>query len=210
MKPKMTSEQADQRLKDVASLYEKQFLRELVKSMRTTVTESGLVKTNPAEKMYRENLDQDYVEKWGDKGGIGLSKIIYDQLLQKLGPQMGIKAAEGPAPKGPFPVHPDHPLKINTLPSENPKQKNLLIESPAGGPRAEVLAPWNSRVTFAQKINPTETLLRLQHDNGFKSQILGAFEDQEIKPDYLAGEKITNLKDGQNKIIWTVESTDTV
>ena len=79
---------ADKQLKDVAALYEKQFLREMVKQMRSTVSESELMPTGFAEKYYREQLDHQYVESWGDTGGIGLGKMIYDQLLDRYGAQL--------------------------------------------------------------------------------------------------------------------------
>ena len=96
----MTAEQQEQKLRDVSQLYEKQFLREMVKAMRGTVTESEFMKANQAEKIFKEQLDQEYVEKWGDHGGIGLAKLIHEQLLDKLGPALGIKTpaerAQGP------------------------------------------------------------------------------------------------------------------
>ncbi len=93
----------ESQLKNVAALYEKQFLREMVKQMRSTVSESSIIPTSFAEKYYREQLDHQYVEAWGDQGGIGLGKVIYDQLVSRYGEQLGIKVPQN-RPKGPIPL----------------------------------------------------------------------------------------------------------
>src|SRR5689334_1125052 len=101
----LTAEQQDQKLKDVGKLYEKQFLREMMKQMRSTVgEESGFMPTGQAEKIFRGQLDEEYVEKWGDRGGIGLGDMIYKQLIEKYGAQLGIKPQE---------MRPAGPIKIN-------------------------------------------------------------------------------------------------
>ena len=83
--------QQDKKLREVAELYEGQFLREMVKAMRGTVQESGLVKVSQGEHIYREQLDQNYVDEWSKRGGLGFQEIIYKQLLEKYGEKMGIK-----------------------------------------------------------------------------------------------------------------------
>ena len=47
----------DEKLKDVSALYEKHFLGEMMKAMRSTVKEGGIVQANQAEKIFREQLD---------------------------------------------------------------------------------------------------------------------------------------------------------
>ena len=46
----------EQQLREVAELYEKNFMREMYKAMRGTVPENTLVKTNQAEKIFQEQL----------------------------------------------------------------------------------------------------------------------------------------------------------
>lgn len=81
VQPKRTQESA---LREVAQMYEKQFLRELVKSMRSAVSESDLIEKSPGRDIYREQLDAEYVESWGNQGGIGLQELIYNQLKEKF------------------------------------------------------------------------------------------------------------------------------
>src|SRR5689334_1017490 len=86
----------DKKFREVSEMYEKQFLREMTKAMRSTIQESGLVKVNQGEKIFREQLDNEYVEKWGSSGGIGLADMIYDQLLFHYGPKTPDQRPQGP------------------------------------------------------------------------------------------------------------------
>lgn len=94
----------EKQMREAAGEYEKYFLNEMVKAMRSTVPEQdGLIKQNFAEKIYKENLDQEYVKNWSKAGGIGLADLIYEQLQQQV---EGIQNAQGPA----------KPLKTGALP----------------------------------------------------------------------------------------------
>lgn len=74
----------DESLKEVSRLYEKHFLRELVKAMRKTVPESSFTQASMGEKIYKQKLDEEYVEKWGEAGGLGLSDIIYTHIKDQF------------------------------------------------------------------------------------------------------------------------------
>lgn len=95
---------AKKKIRDVAELYEKQFLRDMVKQMRATVPTNEMFKASFAEGYFREQLDQEYVEKWGDKGGIGLGDMIYNQLLDRYGDRLGVPRGNKVKPTGPFPI----------------------------------------------------------------------------------------------------------
>ena len=70
-------------LKKVSDEYEKYFLKEMIKSMRSTVQESEFLKANNAEKIFQEQLDDQYSVEWNQKGGFGLSDMIFKQLSEK-------------------------------------------------------------------------------------------------------------------------------
>lgn|GEM_PF-4092103 len=91
----ITAEDQKKRVRDAAEQYEKYFLREMMKAMRATVGgQAGILPTNPGEKLFREQLDDEYVEKWSQRGGVGYADIIYDQIVQRYGPQLGISKPE--------------------------------------------------------------------------------------------------------------------
>jgi flagellar protein FlgJ len=55
----------------------------MVRAMRKTVPESDFMAPNMAEKIYREQMDDNFVDSWVDGGGVGLGDMIYDQLMQR-------------------------------------------------------------------------------------------------------------------------------
>ncbi len=167
----------DQKLHEVSELYEKHFLGEMMKAMRSTVHEGGFVQSNQAEKIFREQLDQEYVDKWGAQGGIGLADLIYKQMIEKYGVQMGIKNPVG-KPHGPLPLTEKDMFTMKSF-HQNKKAENLsfrfdrkVLEPGATNTPTEVSSPWEG-VLLDKKTLPTgETLLEMNHDNGLKSQFV--------------------------------------
>ena len=100
MRQKIDPEQMNTKFKEIGKLYEKQFMREMVKAMRSTTGKDSLIPVSQGERIFREQLDHEYVEKWGDQGGLGLSETIYKNLLDKYGESLGITQKE--AIKGPI------------------------------------------------------------------------------------------------------------
>ena len=77
MRPAAASlEDLEKKTQDAAKMYEKLFLREMVKAMRQTVPDSGLVKKSQTEASFKEQLEGEYAESWGETGGIGLSDMV--------------------------------------------------------------------------------------------------------------------------------------
>lgn len=153
---------------EVANLYEKHFLREITKAMRSTVPESGFIKKNNAERIFQEQLDGEYVEKWGARGGIGLADLIYKQLVEKFAPHLG--PTEALQTQGPFPFKENDRLRLKV--SENPKGLNFTIQaSDPGSLGSGVLrAPWSGLLSKKIELAPSEWFLQLQHDNGLTSR----------------------------------------
>lgn len=216
----LTPAEQDQKLKNVSKLYEKQFLGEMLKAMRSTVSESEFVKSSQAEKIFKEQLDQQYVDKWGDNGGIGLSNIIYDQLIQKLGPSLGITQP---------PERPHGPIKLD----EKSQLQNVFAAKVQSGPTAqkttiqydmdlksaalkdserspEITMPWKGNVLGIKKLDFDEYFLDMQHDNGMKSQITfrGRLSDELAKSlQNPAGATGLSLQDGEKLGVLSPEST---
>lgn len=84
----------EEKLREVADLYEKHFIKEMMKQMKSTVPESGLLKKNNAEKIFEDQLDDQYSSEWNKRGGFGLSDMIYEQLNQKFGNSSGLSGPE--------------------------------------------------------------------------------------------------------------------
>lgn len=206
----LTPEQQEKKLKNVGELYEKQFLREMVKAMRGTVTEGGFIKANQAEKIFREQLDQEYVEKWGEKGGIGLADMIHQQLLDKYGAQLGIRAPIA-KPKGPLPLDEKSTFLAQPPRSAVGSRKFSMefvkdLEQPTLG-LSSIRMPWEGKLMSSTKLGVDEYMLDLAHDNGFRSQLV--FKGQPMAgikgQDLQAGDRIGVLSPEARAFFWHTE-----
>lgn len=212
---RVTSEEQDRKLQDVAKKYEKHFLREMVKAMRGTVSESKLIKTNQAEAIFKEQLDDEYVEKWGDKGGIGLADMIYKQLLDQYGTSLGITRSVE-KPKGPIAF--DSKFKMKT--SSDLVQKKLHLQflrqtlNDFQKPNlqvSEVRAPWDGQLLGVKSLDSGEYLVEMIHDNNLKSQMTfrGSIDQilarQHNGQNIQAGQKIGLLSPEAKSMYWTIQ-----
>ncbi len=226
----LTPEEQDQKLQNVAKLYEKQFLREMMKQMRSTVTEGGFMPANNAEKIFREQLDQEYVEKWGDRGGIGLADMIHKQLLERLGPALGIKP-KPLKPIGPIKIQQQNteasPIKILPEPQNSNVQKASaqkmtmqfdLQKAALDEDSREIVSPWSGQLLGTKQLSADEFVMEILHDDGLKSKMV--FRGQpapelrnaaDLKPVALgesaqiqAGQRIGQLSPEAKSLFWTV------
>lgn len=116
-------EARDPRVMDAARMYEKYFLNQMVKAMRSTVKYSDLQKPTMGEEIYRDQLDDQYVDSWTNTGGIGLADMIHDELLGKA--QMNklrreaMKASKGKT-RTPMALTDRDVLAVRRLPSTVP------------------------------------------------------------------------------------------
>jgi flagellar protein FlgJ len=73
-----TRSEAD--LKSASEQFEALLLNFMIREMRATVPESGLFNRCMAEEMFTGMLDEQVAGKMAASGGIGLSRLIFDQL----------------------------------------------------------------------------------------------------------------------------------
>jgi len=159
----------EQQLREVATMYEKQFLGEMLKAMRSTVQESGFIETNHAEKIFRDQLDNEYVGQWGDRGGIGLNQVIYDQLVEKFGAQLGIKVPEQ-RPEGPIAV--DARRDFSVRPQVGKTSIDWQFQKSAAQLGVtEISSPWDGVLLGKKQLSADEQLLEIGHDHGLKSTL---------------------------------------
>jgi peptidoglycan hydrolase FlgJ len=202
-KPTSGNPQMDAQFLEVAQMYEKQFLREMMRTMRSTVQDSGLVKVSQGEKIFREQLDHEYVEKWGDKGGIGLSDMIYEQLLFHYGPKSNFEK-----PQGPIPLDEKSSFGISRS-SKTPSGVALEFKAPKGllnGEPAPLTMPWDGLITKKLSLGPDETFLEILHDNGAKSRFSfkGVLDPRELGEKIKSGEGLGYLSPETKNFVWNV------
>lgn len=79
----------NQKVREVADQYEKFFIKEMMRHMKSTLgEEDGMIKKNNAEKIFTEQLDEQYSEQWNKRGGFGLSDIIYKNVTERYKDQL--------------------------------------------------------------------------------------------------------------------------
>jgi len=213
LKPTPQTKSMDEKLRDVSEMYEKHFLGEMMKAMRSTVHESGFVKSNQAEKIFRDQLDQEYVEKWGQKGGIGLADLIYKQMIEKYGTQLGLKAPVQ-KPQGPLPLSQKDEFTAKPF-QQNKKSENISFrfeKSPQAlaenGKPMEVSSPWDGVLLEKKTLLTGETLLEVDHDNGLKSQLVfkGSASSLKSGQKIQAGETVGLLSPEAKSFFWHTQT----
>jgi flagellar protein FlgJ len=154
---------SEEKFREVSELYERHFIREMMKQMRATVPEGGFIKQNNAEKIFRDQMDDQYSEQWSKSGGIGLSSIIYDQLVQKFGSQNKIKD-KLEKPMGPIEFNSKNKfLGFNNL--------NAKFITDSEKPSA-LTNPWVGTLLDKKYLEADQMQYRIKHDNGLESLIL--------------------------------------
>lgn len=201
------------KFRQVSELYEKQFLREIVKAMRSTVQESGLTKPSQGELIFRDQLDQEYVEKWGAQGGIGIANLIYDQLVEKYGAQFGLKDVLD-KPKGPIPLNRATEISLQRLnPSETQKPLKIDEEFLLSGTQNQkafggnpITNPWAGVLLNSIAIGDDEICLRIQHENNIQSLIRFRGQAKTLNPSQVLGpgEELGKLSPEAKSISWRI------
>ncbi len=212
---KVSPQDQDQQLRDAAKMYEKHFLREMVKAMRSTVPQDGIVKPGMAEKIYKEQLDAETVEAWGDRGGIGFGEIIYQQIKERYFPE----TPNGPigAPKGPLPLESENQLKMDPgrtmmqlQPSKGAQIQFDLKSKEFSGKPMDVLSPWSGTVLSQFKDKESGlNVVKIKHELGLESVLAfsGGAKSFSENPKVEAGEKLGSLDWDKAHLSWQIDMT---
>jgi len=67
-------------LEEAAAAFEALFLQHMIQTMRKTVPKGGLIELGFAGETYMSMLDQALAEEMAKAGGIGLGRLLIDQL----------------------------------------------------------------------------------------------------------------------------------
>ena len=208
----------DANLKDAAKMYENHFLNEMVKAMRSTVgQEEGVVKTNFAEKIFTEQLDQQYVDGWAQKGGVGLADVIYSQIKEQYlggGKHPGMHQLNHVLPinpkKEPIGIPSLDSIQMKALPPAAGAKMSYRFEIPsptAGG--FDVQAPMAGRVMETSHLDHGWSSLKLDHGRGltseltFPGQVTALAENASVEP----GQKLGSLDSMRPTLAWNLDWT---
>ena len=71
----------DEALKEMCLEFERYFMKEMYKSMKKTVNYDNFMNYGgQSEEIFSDMLEEEYIKKAADNGGIGLAKKLYEQL----------------------------------------------------------------------------------------------------------------------------------
>ncbi len=196
-----TSEDIRAQIKSAAKMYEKQFVGEMIKAMRSSVQESGLITKNPAEKLFSEEMDQHYAQQWSDQGSLSLATMIENQIIDRYGEKWGLK--ENPLPvRGPLPLSAkdlskgaialtakdqmsgsadsknESSVKGYLYAKENKLDSMFNLPASADGEGHSVTNPWSGSVQKIPGTREPEQIYLIKHDNGLESRL--AFQGKSL------------------------------
>ncbi len=213
--PEEKAKKTDEKFREVSELYEKHFIREMMKEMRSTVHETGFIKQNNAEKIFRDQLDDQFADQWGKAGGIGLSGLIYDQLIQKYGQQMGLKPAIE-KPHGPIDLNEKANfggISASEINSSRPAKSQSITYKFLTPPdqKSEIKNPWVGTLLDKKYLEMDQLQYRVKHDNGLESLI--STRGTGLGPDLLLSQG-DRIQSGQqlgwasaaSPLFWTVKT----
>jgi Rod binding domain-containing protein len=82
-------------LREATREFESLFIAEMMKEMRATVPESGLLGSSSGQGVFREMLDQELSRRIAGGGGFGIGDLLYQQLAHP--PSAGAEPSSTPA-----------------------------------------------------------------------------------------------------------------
>ena len=192
----------DPRLLGAARMYEQQFLREMVKAMRQTVNESDFMPANMGEKIFRDQLDDKYVEEWSQTGGIGFADLIYNHVIDRY--QNQFKSIHRPKSPLPSQGNPSFNFKVQ----DQGNKTKIHIQRPQTGASLShpqsVVSPWDAKVTLTEGSSLKAYIL--DHGEGLTSTI--AFDGTPVVQSgqtVKAGTKLGLLNPSSRDIFWNIE-----
>lgn len=207
---KEQNDHMEKQFRRAAETYEKHFLGEMVKAMRNTVKHSRLTAPTMAEKIYKEKLDSEYVESWGNQGGIGLADIIYTQMKERFGNQRQV-----PKPHGPIPVDQNTTIRIDeskgqqmipiVQPNKTPQaQMNFIMQPDPLKNQNEVTSPWDGTVSQHFRSDEDRHTIKIDHEDDRTSTISYRGSMQAFRPGdkVSAGQRLGQILPGSNALTW--------
>ena len=72
-----------EKLKKACSDFEALFMARMLKQMRQSIPQNGLLGNGPGKEIYQSLMDQELAKKMSQRGGVGLGERLYRQVLQR-------------------------------------------------------------------------------------------------------------------------------
>jgi flagellar protein FlgJ len=72
-----------EKLKKACADFEALLVARMLKLMRQSIPQNGLLENSPGKEVYQSLMDQELAKSMSQRGGIGLGEVLYRQVLQR-------------------------------------------------------------------------------------------------------------------------------
>lgn len=198
----------DRKLKKAAQMYEEQFLRQMVKAMRQSVSHSALTKPGMAERIYRGQMDEHTVESWVENGGTGFADMIYQDLVEKFYPQL-----QKQKPQGIRPADITDRFRGIQQSKTSPETKSHSFKidlNDAQSERSYLKLPWKGRLNNIFQMESGESVAQVSHETGLLSTFVfkGKIEPGLLHKNLQQGENFAQLSSDARNLTWQIQYGD--
>lgn len=198
----------DQKLRKASQMYEEQFLRKMVKAMRSSVSHSKLTQPSMGENIYREQLDDKYVDSWVQRGGVGFGDMIYNDLVEKFYPQLGRRK-----PKQIRPTNLSDRFQGISRSLTTPADKKHTFNLKMGQQKTTksyLKLPWEGKLEKQFEMPNGQKVATFTHPSGLKSTFVfrGQVEPGLLNKSLLEGENFAQLSHESQNLTWQIEDAN--
>ena len=198
----------DKKLKQAASMYEEQFLRQMVQAMRKSVDHSKMTKPSFGERLYSQQLDEEYVKNWIDRGGTGFGDMIYKELVNKFYPQL---AGRGPKEIRPVDLSDRYQGMSKSITSPKEKKHTFNIQlAPQAKDKSFLQLPWEGKLVKQFEMENGEQVAHFEHPFGLISTFVfrGQMQPGLLNKSFVEGENFAQLSPEGQSLTWQIKDAN--
>ncbi len=148
-----TGDKQKNELKKVSQEFESLFIAQLLKVMRETIEESGLMEGGFGKSIYTDLFDQEVARSMAKRGVLGISDLLYKNLSDKNS-QVGQPTSTNPAPPNEAPVQ-TSPADSGTSGKPEPEISDLQlpVQAPVSSGFGMRNDPFSHQTTFHKGVD---------------------------------------------------------
>lgn len=148
-----TGDKQKNQLKKVSQEFESLFIAQLLKVMRETIEESGLMEGGFGKSIYTDLFDQEVARSMAKRGVLGISDLLYKNLSDKNS-QVGQPTSTNPAPSNEAPAQ-TSPADSGTSSKPEPEISDLQlpVQAPVSSSFGMRNDPFSHQATFHKGVD---------------------------------------------------------
>src|SRR5690606_6509839 len=141
-----------------------------------------------------------YVEQWSNVGGVGLGDLIYDQIIERFGPQQ-----KQMRPQGPIPMENQKTFEVDNRSDAQTGAMELRFKPQQKNEPLSVTSPWEGEILGSHTLDTGERALYIKHPNNMKSTFVFKGSLNTNKGSLGPGESVGTVSPEANELIWKLE-----